>query len=67
MEFLISAICLNLYSQNGVYLLSVEQLGYGLDNQGSIPSRGKIISLLHSIQIGSGPTQPLIQWVPGAL
>jgi hypothetical protein len=29
------------------------ETGYGLDSQGSIPSRGKHFSLLHSVQTGS--------------
>jgi hypothetical protein len=28
--------------------------GYGLDNEGSIPGRVKIFSLLHSVQTSSG-------------
>jgi hypothetical protein len=32
-----------------------------------ISGRGKDFSLLHSVQIGYGPTQPLIQMVLGAL
>jgi hypothetical protein len=28
---------------------------------------GEEFSLLHDVQTGSGPTQPPIQWVPGAL
>jgi hypothetical protein len=39
--------------------------GYGLDDRLSIPGRGKIFRLLHSIQTGSGATQPPIQWLPG--
>jgi hypothetical protein len=37
--------------------------GYGLDGRGSIC--GVNFSLLNSIQTGSGPIEPLIQWVPG--
>ena len=32
-----------------------------------IPSRGRRLSLLHSVQTSSGATQAHIQWVPGAL
>jgi hypothetical protein len=42
-------------------------IGYGLDGQGSIPSRGKKLLLLCSIQIGLGPTQPLVQFILGAI
>jgi hypothetical protein len=35
-----------------------------LDGRISIPGRGKIFSLLYSVQTGSGPTQPPIQWAP---
>jgi len=38
-------------------------LGYGLEERGSIPGRGRDFSLPHrSVQTGSGPTQPPIQW-----
>ena len=32
-----------------------------------IPSRGRRLSLLHSVQTSSGATQAHIQWVPGAV
>ena len=32
-----------------------------------IPSRGRRLSLLHSVQTCSGATQAHIQWVPDAL
>jgi hypothetical protein len=34
---------------------------------GSRPARAGNFSLHHHVQTGSGPTQPLIQWVSGAL
>jgi hypothetical protein len=39
--------------------------GYGLDGWGLNPGKGK--SFLHGVQTSSGPTQPPIQWVSGAL
>jgi hypothetical protein len=45
-------------------------LGYGLDDRGSrIQFRAEAgnFSLRYRAQNGSGPTQPPIQWVPGAL
>jgi hypothetical protein len=45
-------------------------LGYELDDRGSrVPfavGAGNF-SLNHRVQNGLGPTQPLIQWVPGAI
>jgi hypothetical protein len=42
--------------------------GYGLDGPGSIPSGGQEIFLFTVVSVPSlGPTQPPIQWVPGAL
>jgi hypothetical protein len=45
-------------------------LGYGLDDRGSrvrfLTGAGNF-SLHHRVQNGSGPTQPPIQWAPGAL
>jgi len=41
-----------------------------LDNRGSIPStddKGILFLFRHRVQAGSGPTQPPIQWVRGAL
>jgi hypothetical protein len=52
---------------------SVQWLGYGLDNRGSIHARGTdfFSSPLHLFTTSSRtalrPTQPPIQWVPGAL
>jgi hypothetical protein len=50
-----------------VILRSLDSLGgltsaYRLDGRGSIPNWGKLFSILHSVQTGSGavPTQPLI-------
>jgi len=46
---------------------SVLRLGYGLDYRGSIPRTGnnEIFPPPHPHSLG--PTQPLIQWVPGFL
>jgi hypothetical protein len=41
--------------------------GYGLDSRGSIPGRGKISVLSTATIPALGPTQPPIQWIPGAL
>jgi hypothetical protein len=42
--------------------------GYGLDNRGSIPGRGRRIFPLTSMSRPSlGPTQPPVQWIPGVL
>jgi hypothetical protein len=38
---------------------------YGLDDRGSILSRGREWSLRHRVQTGSGAIQSPIQWVPG--
>jgi hypothetical protein len=46
------------------------ELGYGLDERGSrvrFPAGAGNFSLHHRVQNGPGPTQPPIQWVPGAL
>jgi hypothetical protein len=41
---------------------------YGLDDRDSNPGGGwEFFSLRHRVQTGSGPTQPHIQWVLGAL
>jgi len=44
-------------------------LGYGLDNQGSIPSRGSDGTFLFTAMPRPvlGPIQLPIKWVPGAL
>jgi hypothetical protein len=45
-------------------------LGYGLDDRGSgvrFSAWTGNFSLNHPVQNGSGPTQPPVQWVPGAL
>jgi hypothetical protein len=42
-------------------------VGYGLDGQGSIPGRGKILLLSITSRLGLGSTQSPIQWVPGAV
>jgi hypothetical protein len=44
--------------------------GYGLDDRGwgvRFPARDGNFYLLHRVQNGSGPTQPPVQWVQGAL
>jgi hypothetical protein len=46
-------MCTNLYYRSRDSSVSVPT-GYWLDGQGSIPSKGKIVSLLHNIQAGSG-------------
>jgi hypothetical protein len=43
---------------------------YGMDDRGSrvrFPAGAGNFSLHHRVQNGSGPPQPPIQWVPGAL
>jgi hypothetical protein len=41
--------------------------GYGLDGRGSIPGRSKrFFSIPQRSDLALGPTQPLIQWAPGA-
>jgi hypothetical protein len=45
-------------------------LGYGLDYRSSrfrFPAGAGNFSLHHGVQTALGPTQPLIQWVRGAL
>jgi hypothetical protein len=45
-------------------------LGYGLDDRGSMvrfPALAGNFSLRHRLQNDSLPTQPPIQWIPGAL
>jgi hypothetical protein len=45
-------------------------LGYGLDDRGSriqFSAGAGTFSLQYRVQNGSGPTQPPIQWVPGAV
>jgi hypothetical protein len=41
--------------------------GYGLDDRGSIPSKGKIFLFSTASRPALGPTQPSIQYVLGAL
>jgi hypothetical protein len=41
--------------------------GYGLDTQGSIPSRRKLFLFSVTFIPSLGPTQSPIQWVPGTL
>jgi hypothetical protein len=40
---------------------------YGLDGRGSIPRQGEEIVLYTAFRPALAPTQPPIQWVPGAL
>jgi hypothetical protein len=50
--------------------LSVQRLGYGMDERGSFPGEGDNVisfSLRHRIKTGSGPPQPPIQRIPGDL
>jgi hypothetical protein len=63
-------------SQNKVPLQPVQRsrdssvsiaIGYGLNGQGSIPGKGKILFSSPQHPDWLGPTQPPIQWVPGAL
>jgi hypothetical protein len=39
----------------------------GLDSRSSISGRARDFSLLHRVQVGSGPSQPPLQWVAGVL
>jgi hypothetical protein len=39
-------------------------MGYRLDGQGLIPSRGQIFLFSMVSKLALGPTQPPIQWVP---
>jgi hypothetical protein len=58
---------LNLLSHTSSVVIA---LGYGLDDRDSrvrVPAGAGNFSLNHRVQNGSGPTQPPIQWVPGAL
>jgi hypothetical protein len=41
--------------------------GYGLDGLGSYPIRGKVFLFSMMSKPALGPTQPLIQWVLGAI
>jgi hypothetical protein len=41
--------------------------GYGLDSRGSIPGRVKNFLFSIAVSPALGPTQPPIQWVPGAV
>jgi hypothetical protein len=41
-------------------------MGCGLGGQGSIPTRARYFSLLHSVQTDSGSHQSPVQWVWGA-
>jgi hypothetical protein len=42
-------------------------MGYGLDGQGSNPSRSKVFLFCMMSRPTRGPTQPLIQWVLWAI
>jgi hypothetical protein len=42
-------------------------MGYGMDGQGLIPGKGKIIPFSSMSRQALGSTQPPIQWVQGAL
>jgi hypothetical protein len=42
-------------------------MGYELDGPDSIPGRGKTFLFSTASRSALGPTQPPIQWVPGAL
>jgi hypothetical protein len=46
---------------------SVWRLGYGLDDRGSIPIRGKKVFLSIVSRPALGSIQPPNQWTPGAL
>jgi hypothetical protein len=47
---------------------TVTRVGYGLDDQGSIPGRSEDFFLFTAVSRQAlGPTQPPINWVPGAL
>jgi hypothetical protein len=41
--------------------------GYGLGGRGTIPSRDKVFLFSTASRADLGPTQPPIQWTPGAL
>jgi hypothetical protein len=42
-------------------------MGYGLENQSSIPGRGKIFLFSICSRLALGPTQPPLQSVPGVI
>jgi hypothetical protein len=45
----------------------LSRYSYGLDGRGSIPDRVKMFLLSIASRPALGPTQPPIQWVPGAV
>jgi hypothetical protein len=47
-------------------ILGIEK-GYGLDGLGSNPDRSDILLFSTAAVLSLGPTQPHIQWIPGAL
>ena len=52
--------------KGALYLTFLQWTGW-LWKCSMIPSRGKRVSLLHSVQTSSGASQAHIQWVPVAL